>query len=125
MQAPSEYPGDVRRPEHPTVDGAMIYRCMFVALDEATTRACKIVISPLEAIPVATVALACERMSVVLPLLVLLAEDTPPDKIPELNELAGACGAEIITVSRPVDTSALGRTILDALRKGEARRVPR
>jgi hypothetical protein len=103
----------------------MIYRCMFVALDEASTRACKIVISPLEAIIVPTVPEACKRMSEVLPLIVLLADDAPANEVPELMELAGACGAEVINVKRPVDTSPLGRTILEALRKGEARRVPR
>ena len=113
------------RPEHPTVDGGMIYRCMFVGLDDATTRSCKLVISPLEAIIVPNVAEACKRISAVLPLIVLLAEDAPPSEVPELIELAGACGAEVITVARPVDSSALGRTILEALRKGEARRVPR
>jgi len=95
---------------------------MLVGLDEASAGICKVAIRPLEGIVATDVGEACKRISEVLPLIVVLPDDAPRA---ELTELAGACGAEVISVARPPDASALGRQILEALRKGEARRVGR
>ncbi|MBX3189616.1 MAG: hypothetical protein KF819_21500 [Labilithrix sp.] len=111
------------KPEHPTLDGSTLYRCMLVGLDDKTARECKNAIRPLEAVVVPEVRDACKKMSDVLPLIVVLDENA--DAHPELVELAGACGAELVTIRRPLDTNAFGHQILDALRKGEARRVAR
>ncbi len=98
---------------------------MLVGLDEASAGICKRAIRPLEGIVAPDVRDACERMSEVLPLIVVLPDDAPRGELGELTELAGACGAEIISVARPPDATALGRQILEALRRGEARRVGR
>jgi hypothetical protein len=103
----------------------MVFRCMFVALDPASASVCKLAISPLQAIVVPTVEDACKTISAVLPLVVFLSERAPETDIPELVELAAACGAELVTLAHPIDTSQLTATIRDALRKGEARRVVR
>ncbi|HSO36790.1 MAG TPA: hypothetical protein VLT33_29895 [Labilithrix sp.] len=87
--------------EHPTLDTRMVFRCMLVVRE------------------------ACRRMSEVLPLIVVLPGDGPIGELAELADLAGACGAEMVSVARPPDATSLGRQILDALRKGEARRVGR
>jgi hypothetical protein len=109
--------------EHPTIDRRMVFRCMIVGLDDESARICKVAIRPLEGVVVGDFREACERMSEVLPLIVLLPEDTPKSELPELMELVGACGAEVISVACPPDSSALGRQILEALRKGEGRRM--
>jgi hypothetical protein len=111
--------------EHPTLDVSTLYRCMLVGMDDATFGLCRLSVSPLEAIRVNTAREACQRMSEVLPLVVVLTEDAAPSEVAEVRELARACGAEVITVALPVDRSAFGRLVLDALQKGEARRVPR
>jgi hypothetical protein len=111
--------------EHPTLDVSMLYRCMLVGMDDTTFGACRLSVSPLEAIRVNTARDACARMSEVLPLVVVLTDDAAPNDVAEVTELARACGAEVITVARPVERSTFGRQVLDALQKGEARRVPR
>jgi len=111
--------------EHPTLDVSTLYRCMLVGMDDTTFGACRLSVSPLEAIRVNTARDACARMSEVLPLVVVLTDDAPQSDLAEVSELAKACGAEVITVARPVERSTFGRQILDALQKGEARRVPR
>ena len=98
---------------------------MLVGLDEASADLCKVAIRPLQAVVVADVPDACRRISEVLPLIVVLREGGPRAELGELSELAGACGAEMISVPRLPDASALGRQILEALRKGEARRAGR
>lgn len=111
--------------EHKTIDFGTVYRCMLVGLDDATARACKNAVRPLEAVLVRDIREACTKISEVLPLVVALPEGAPQTGMPELLELAGACGAELITITMPIDARRLGGQILDALRKGEARRVPR
>jgi hypothetical protein len=103
----------------------MLYRCMLVGMDDATYGVCRLSVSPLEAIRINTTREACQRMSEVLPLVVVLTEDVAPSEVTEVGELARACGAEVITVARPVERATFGRMVLDALQKGEARRVPR
>lgn len=98
---------------------------MLVGLDDASVGICKGAIRPLEAVVATDVRDACKRMSEVLPLIVVLPDDGPHGELGELTDLAGACGAEMISVARPPDATALGRQILEALRKGEARRVGR
>jgi hypothetical protein len=115
----------VVKPEHPTIDTRMTFRCMLVGLDDASVGICKVAIRPLEAVVVSDFREACRRMSEVLPLIVVLPEEGEKSEMPELVELAGACGAEVISVPHPPDSSALGRQILEALRKGEARRFGR
>lgn len=115
---------DVRQ-EHPTLDGKTRYRCMLVALDDAAARACKLAVMPLDAVIVPDVRQACAKMSEILPLIVVHPDDAPPAGMTELVELAGACGAEVVTVTLPVDGRILGRKILEALQKAEARRVLR
>jgi hypothetical protein len=111
--------------EHPTLDVSTLYRCMLVGMDDTTFGACKLSVSPLEAIRVNTVRDACTRMSEVLPLVVVLTDDASASELAEVNEVAKACGAEVITAARPVERATFGRQVLDALQKGEARRVPR
>ena len=98
---------------------------MLVGLDDASADLCKVAIRPLQAVVVSDVREACRRMSEVLPLIVVLPGDGPIGELAELADLAGACGAEMVSVARPPDATSLGRQILDALRKGEARRVGR
>jgi hypothetical protein len=98
---------------------------LLVGLDEATARACKNAVRPLEAVVVADIKEACARISEVLPLVVALPEGGPEAGMPELLELAGACGAELIKIAVPLDVQTLGGQILDALRRGEDRRVAR
>lgn len=101
---------------------------MLVGLDDASADLCKVAIRPLQAVVVTDVREACRRMSEVLPLIVVLPGDGPIGELAELAELAdlaGACGAEMVSVARPPDATSLGRQILEALRKGEARRVGR
>ena len=74
---------------------------------------------------VADIKEACAKISEVLPLVVALPEGGPQAGMPELLDLAGACGAELITIAIPLDVQTLGAQILDALRRGEARRVQR
>lgn len=108
-----------------TVDFRTVYRCLLVGLDEATARACKDAVRPLEAVIVADIKEACARISEVLPLVVALPEGGPQAGMPELLELAGACGAEVIAIAVPLDVEELGAQILDALRRGEGRRIAR
>jgi hypothetical protein len=98
---------------------------MLIGMDDTTFGACRLSVSPLEAIRVNTARDACARMSEVLPLVVVLTDDAAQNEVAEVTELARACGAEVITVARPVERSTFGRQVLDALQKGEARRVPR
>ena len=98
---------------------------MLVALDDASARVCKLAVMPLDAVIVKDVGEACAKMSEILPLIVVHAENAPANGMAELVELAGACGAEVVTVSLPVDSKTLGHRILAALQKAEARRVPR
>lgn len=98
---------------------------MLVGMSDTTFGACKLSVSPLEAIRVNTAREACARMSEVLPLVVVLTDDAAPGDVAEVSELARACGAEVITVTQPVERATFGRQVLDALQKGEARRVPR
>lgn len=110
---------------HKTVDFRTVYRCLLVGLDDATARACKNAVRPLEAVVVADIKEACAKISEVLPLVVAVLEGGPQGGMPELLELAGACGAEVIAIAVPLDVQTLGSQILDALRRGEARRVQR
>ena len=98
---------------------------MLVGMDDATFSACRLSVSPLEAFRLDTPREACAKMSEILPLVVVLTEDAVPSDVAEVSELARACGAEVIKVARPVERSTFGRQVLDALQKGEARRVPR
>lgn len=98
---------------------------MLVAFDDAAARACTKAVTPLDAVRFSDVREACAKLSEVLPLIVLHPEDTVATSVSELSDLAGACGAEVISVALPVDTSALGRRILEALNKAESRRVLR
>lgn len=98
---------------------------MLVGLDDVTAKACRNAVRPLEAVIVHDVSEACKKMSEVLPLVVALPEGAPQAGMPELLELAGACGAELISIAVPLDIRALGGQILEALRKGEARRILR
>ena len=111
--------------EYPTLDVSTVYRCMLVGMDDATFSACRLSVSPLEAFRLDTAREASAKMSEILPLVVVLTEDAPPSDVAEVAEVAKACGAEVIKVARPVERSTFGRQILDALQKGEARRVPR
>jgi hypothetical protein len=74
---------------------------------------------------VADIKEACAKISEVLPLVVALPAGGPQAGMPELLELAGACGAELITISLPLNVQVLGSQILDALRRGEGRRIQR
>ncbi len=98
---------------------------MLVGMDDATFIACRLSVSPLEAFRLNTTREACAKMSEILPLVVVLTEDAAPSDVAEVSELARACGAEVIEVVRPVERSVFGRQVLDALQKGEARRVQR
>ncbi len=108
---------------HKTVDLRTVYRCLLVGLDDATARACKNAVRPLEAVIVADIKEACAKISEVLPLVVALPTGGPQAGMPELLELAGACGAELITIALPLSVQTLGSQILDALRRGEGRRI--
>ena len=110
---------------HKTVDFRTVYRCLLVGLDDATARACKDAVRPLEAVIVADLREACAKISEVLPLVVAVPDGGPQTGMPELLELAGACGAEVISITLPLDVQALGGQILDALRRGEGRRIAR
>lgn len=103
----------------------MLYRCMLVGMDDATFSTCHDLVRPLEAIRMNSARDACARMSEVLPLVVVLTESAAQADLAEVTEVARACGAEVITVTQPVERTAFGRQVLDALQKGEARRVPR
>ena len=111
--------------EHPTLDVSTLYRCMLVGMDDSTFSACRLSVSPLEAFRLDTAREACTKMSEILPLVVVVTDDAAPSDVAEVNEVARACGAEVIAVARPLDRSLFGRQVLDALQKGEARRVPR
>jgi hypothetical protein len=111
--------------EHPTLDVSTLYRCMLVGMDDATFNVCRLSVSPLEAFRLNTARDACARMSELLPLVVVLTDDAAPSDVAEVTELARACGAEVIAVARPVERAIFGRQVLDALQKGEARRVAR
>lgn len=113
------------RHENPTLDGKTNYRCMLVGLDDASNRACTLAVTPLDAVKMRDVREACAKLSEILPLIVVVADDAPPTGIPELKELAGACGAEVLAVARPVHGPTLGLRILEALQKAESRRIPR
>lgn len=122
----TRYPGVVKEGQHPTLDRGLVYRCMLVGFDDASAKTCTRAVSPLAAIRVRDIRDACTRMAEIHPLIVLLSEQTTAAELAEVNELASACGAELMTVPLPlVDGSSLGLRILDALRKSEARRVPR
>jgi hypothetical protein len=108
-----------------TLDGRTRYRCMLVGLDDASMRTCTQAVAPLDAVKMRDVREACAKLSEILPLIVVVPEDAPPAGMPELVDLAGACGAELLTVARPVDGPTLGLRILEALHKAESRRVPR
>ena len=110
---------------HKTVDFRTVYRCLLVGLDDATARACKNAVRPLEAVIVADIKEACAKMSEVLPLVVALPEGGPQAGMPQLLELAGACGAEVIAIEVPLNLQTLGGQILEALRRGEGRRIER
>ncbi len=98
---------------------------MLVGLDEPCARACTQAIVPLDAVKMRDVKDACTKISEILPLIVVVAEDAPAAGMPELRELAQACGAEVVPVARPVDAASLGLKILEALHKAESRRIPR
>ena len=117
--------GSGGKQEHPTINTQMVFRCLLVGLDDGAAQACKGAVRPLEAVIVGSVREACTRMSEVLPLIVVHHPDAANSEMAELVELAEACGAELIAVAQPPDPSALGHQILEALRKGEARRVGR
>lgn len=109
----------------PTFDGSRVYRCLLIGLDEKSARECTEALRPLAAIVVPGVREACEKMSAVLPLVVVIAEGTPGARDPELAELAGACGADLIMVDLPLDRASFSRQILDSIQKGESRRIAR
>ena len=111
--------------EHPTIDTRMVFRGMLVGLDEASTAICKSAMRPLTAVPVADAKEACRRMSEVLPLLVIMPNDAGRSDLADVSDVAVACGAEVMTIARPPEATALTRQILEALRKGEKRRVGR
>ena len=98
---------------------------MLIGMSDETFGACKLSVSPLEAIRADSARDACARMSEVLPLVVVLTDEAAPADVAEVTELAKACGAEVITVAQPVERKVFGTQVLDALQKGEARRVPR
>jgi len=115
----------VKKPDNQTLDFGTRYRCMLVALDDAAAKICARAVVPLEAVRTKDLREACAKLLEVLPLIVVLPEGADPTGVAEVVELAGACGAEVITVALPVDGRALGDRILEALGKAEARRVPR
>jgi hypothetical protein len=88
---------------HKTVDLRTVYRCLLVGLDDPTARACKNAVRPLDAVIVADIKEACAKISEILPLVVALPAGGPQAGMPELLELAGACGAELITISLPLN----------------------
>jgi hypothetical protein len=98
---------------------------MLVGLDDASSRTCAQAIMPLDAVKMRDVREACTKLSEILPLIVVVPEDSPPAGMPELTELATACGAEVLAVARPVHGPTLGLRILEALQKAESRRIPR
>jgi len=120
----TRYPGRVKQ-GHPTIDHGNVYRGMLVGFDDASARTCTRSMAPLQPVRARDMREACAKMSEVLPLIVLLSEDAAATGTSELADLAGACGAEVITLALPVDGATLGPRILEALRKSEARRVPR
>jgi len=109
----------------PTIDGSTLYRCMFVALDEAATKRCTVAVRPLQPVRVADVAEACAKMSAVLPLVVVVPESLEASETAELAELVTACGAELVRVGPTIDERTLGERLLDAVRKAESRRHSR
>jgi hypothetical protein len=111
--------------ENKTVDFATEYRCMLVGLDEATAKACQRAVRPLTAVIVPDIAAASAKISEVLPLVLALPQGGPKAGLPDLLELAGACGAELVTIALPLDVQALGEQILEAIRRSEGRRVQR
>ncbi|MBS2019046.1 MAG: hypothetical protein JST00_39630 [Deltaproteobacteria bacterium] len=110
--------------EAATLDGSTMFRCMIVGLDEATAKECAQSVRPLVAIRISDPTEACAKMSEVLPLIVILPEALA---VPgsELVDLAGACGAELVTIGSTFDRSVLGKKLLESIRKAEDRRVAR
>lgn len=97
-------------------------RAMVVGLSPAQVEACRRAIVPVEIVPAKDVQGACASMSTVLPLVVVCDESLPEGDRSALNEMATACGAEIVTLSTGVDSTFAAR-LLDALRVAERRKL--
>ena len=111
--------------EHPTIDTRMVFRGMLVGLDEPSMAICKSAMRPLTAVIVADASEACRVMSQVLPLLVIMSGDSVTSDLADVTDVASACGAEVMSVRAPLEATRLTHQILEALRKGEKRRVGR
>lgn len=98
-------------------------RCMTVALNAAQEATCRHAIAPVEVIPCATVSDACASMSTVLPLLVVIDEETSDADRHALSEFAIACSAEIVSIERVPSGKAFISRMLEALRVAERRRA--
>ena len=107
-----------------TLDTTAIFRCLLVGLEDAQAKACKEALAPVIAVRAETVERACAQMAEVLPLVVIV-DCQLALTLGDLSDYATACGAEIVVVDRTASRDALAKSLLDAVRVAEARRVAR
>lgn len=110
--------------EAATLDGSTMFRCMIVGLDDATAKECSQSVRPLVPIRIEDPNEACAKMSEILPLIVIVPESLAAPGS-ELVDLAGVCGAELVTIGASFDRSVLAKKLLESIRKAEDRRVAR
>ncbi len=105
-----------------TIQGAVLPRCMSVALSDDQSKAVNAALYPIEVVEASAVSDACKQMATVLPLVVVVDADCAPEERAKLDEVTSACRAVVLTVDGVPNAKWLGSAILDALREAERRR---
>ena len=106
-----------------TLDGTTVFRCMLIGVSDALASVCRRALDPVFPVRVSTPEEACAQMSAIHPLVVVVGPDARVTR--ELEEIAGACGAETIVVGANPNERILSRQLVDAVRVAESRRTAR
>ncbi|MGH7282385.1 MAG: hypothetical protein ACRELY_12725 [Polyangiaceae bacterium] len=95
---------------------------LLVALRDDTARICSAAIAPLPTMRAATADTAVERLPIVRPLVVVIADDLPQPDFVLVTERAADVTAVIVQVSQNDDAEKLGSSLKQAASEAEARR---
>ena len=95
---------------------------LLVGLRDDLARTCTAVIAPLPTMRAASAATAIERLPIVRPLVVVLADDLPEQDLVSVTERAADVTAVVVRVAHGEDAQTLESSLKRAASEAEARR---
>lgn len=95
---------------------------LLVALRDDLARSCATAIAPFPTMRAASATTAVERLPIVRPLVVVVADDLPPDDLRLVSERAADVTAVVVHVSHDDDVQKLESSLKQAASEAEARR---